>query len=296
VTQALNLPKGPLVDSAWLSDHLGDPGIRIVDATWTWAASSARPDQGFASERIPGAVYFDHAKVADPNSALTDTRPDLEHFRQHVGALGIDEEATVVVYSQKGTAGGASRAWWLFRSFGHERVFVLDGGLVQWKESGGAVESGAALPPAQCRYVSAARPELVTTMESLRRAQEEGGVQILDARPARFFAGEGVFDSGNPAAASLEFGRIPGSLNFPSASVVDGETRQMKSADELAAMLEELGVDLERPVVTTCSLGIGACTAALALATVGAPIPSVFDGAWQEWGGDATTPKTRDKE
>ena len=289
-------PVGPLVDCSWLAEHIDDEELIVVDASWTWAASTARPHESFLEERLPGAIYFDHAKVAAPESKLTDTRASADHFCKRVGALGINPEHTIVVYSQKGTAGGASRAWWLFQSFGHKRVYVLDGGLLHWKALGLSLQSGAPAAPVGCRYVASPDANLVIDLPSLRDRHERGEVQILDARPPGFFAGKGVFASGNEAAKPVEAGRIPESLNLPSSSVVHADTKMMKSPEELLAMLSDLGVDLQRPVVTTCSLGIGACTAALALASVGAPMARVFDGAWEEWGSHESTPKLRDED
>ena len=137
---------GPIVSVQWLRDHLGQDGLRVVDTTWQPLASDKDPRADFEAAHLPGASFLDHRAVADPNSPFTDTRPPKAHFTRIVEAAGIHSDEAIVVYSQRGTSGGASRAWWLFRSFGHTNVAVLDGGLPAWAASGGPTESGGVDP------------------------------------------------------------------------------------------------------------------------------------------------------
>jgi thiosulfate/3-mercaptopyruvate sulfurtransferase len=280
-----------LVDVAWLAAHLQN--VCVVDATWQPLVSQKDPRAHYEAAHIPGACFFDHRAVSEPSSDFTDTRPRASHFAEHVGSLGIGSGDTVVVYSQKGTAGGASRAWWMFRSFGHERVAVLDGGLVGWQNAGHPVATD---PPEieTTSYLAESRDPLVAELPWLRQNVEAAAVQIVDARPAKLFAGEGVFPGGqNPRAPKPEPGRIPGSVNVASSAVVDPETKTLRSSEELRQIFAGAGVDCARPTVTTCSLGVGAATLALALAAAGASEVAVFDGAWEVWGSQPDTPKER---
>ncbi len=285
---------GPLVDPAWLAAHQGNPRLRIIDATWQPLASPKDPRAGFETAHIPGAQFFDHRAIAAPESHFTDTRPTDEHFGNAIGNLGIGNDDFVVVYSQKGTAGGASRAWLLLRSFGHDRVAVLDGGIPRWQREGHAT-SQEPLTCSPVTFIARTLNEMVTRLDDLRSAVEAGGVQIVDARPSELFAGEGVFRGGqNPRAPKPTPGRIPGSHNLPSAAVIDPETKTLRAADELRALLASCGLDISRPVVTSCSLGVGASTLALVLAAAGCTDVAIFDGAWEEWGSHPHTPKERD--
>ena len=280
----------PLVSVDWLLAN-DEPDVRILDATWQSRASGKDPRADFCSTHLPQARFFDHAALASlADGPFCDTRPDREHFARHMSALGIRNGDHVIVYSQKGTAGGASRAWWLLRSFGHDNVSVLDGGLPAWQAAEGATESGeATITPADYRVPTQSR--LVISVDELSHAIARREVQVVDARPAAYFEGRGLYDSGNASAPPITPGRMPRSVNLPSSSVVDSATRQMLAADEIRALLAERGVRLDEPLVTTCSLGIGACTAALALAVAGAPAARVFDGAWEVWGSHPDTVK-----
>jgi thiosulfate/3-mercaptopyruvate sulfurtransferase len=291
---AIDAPRGPLVSPQWVDPLRGAADLKLLDATWTWEASDQRPDENFLRARIPGSVYFDHASMRDPESPFTDTRPSADTFCRRMGALGIRPSDTVVIYSQKGTDGGASRAWWLLRSFGHERVFVLDGGLPRWKAEGRELSTEAGAAPEPCDYggpQGSPREDLVVSLEQVKSPQLDEGRQLLDARPPKFFRGDATFASGNPRVPEVEPGHMPGSINFPAALGVDPETRMLKSASELRALLSAHGIDLERPVTTSCSLGIAACTAALMLEVAGATDYAVFDGSWQVWGSDPDCPK-----
>ncbi len=287
-------PQSPLTTSEWLAEHLNHPGVRVVDATWRPMSSPRDPRVDFAQARIPGATLLDHPRLSQQGSEFCDTRPDAAAFAAHVSALGIGNDDRVVVYSQKGTTGGASRAWWLFRSFGHTNVVVLDGGLPAWRAAGNPVDEAPPQTVERADFTAKDIPQLVVDLPTMQNDTERTARQIVDARPPRFFAGQDIYDSGNAAGPTVQPGRIPGSVNLPFPTIVDPQTMRMQSPAALRAALAELGLDANRPVVTTCSLGVGACTAALALAVAGVSQVAVFDGAWEMWGSHPHTPKTVD--
>jgi thiosulfate/3-mercaptopyruvate sulfurtransferase len=273
---------GPVVGTAWLAEHLGDPDLRVLDATWYLPTLRRDARAEFRQAHIPGAVYFDIDEIADRERGLPHMLPDAATFGAAAGVLGVGDGDRVVVYAGKYLTASA-RVWWTFRAFGHERVAVLDGGLVRWREEGRAVEAG---PPAPVRrrFTPRVRPELVAALDDVRRSVESRSRQVLDARSAGRFAG-----TEPEPRPGLRGGHIPGSLSLPYDRLFrpDG---LLLPPDGLRRAFEAAHVDLARPVVTTCGSGVTACVLALGLHLVGRPDAAVYDGSWTEWGGSADVP------
>jgi thiosulfate/3-mercaptopyruvate sulfurtransferase len=202
------MANSPLVSTQWLAERLGQPGIKVVDATWRMPADQADPQADFRDARIPGAVFFDIDAIADRSSELPHMAPSPEVFADKVGALGIGDDDTVVVYDQLGVF-SAPRCWWTFRLFGHDHVHVLDGGLPKWKAEGRPLETGPAQPPARATITPKFRPELVRSLDQVR-AMLEQGKQVVDARGGARFRAEAP-----EPRASLRGGHMPGARNLP---------------------------------------------------------------------------------
>jgi thiosulfate/3-mercaptopyruvate sulfurtransferase len=272
----------PVVTTEWLSKHLGEPDLRIVDGTWHMPQLGRDARAEFAATHLPGAVFFDIDAIADRGTTLPHMLPSPEEFGAAVGALGIGSGDRVVVYDVRGVV-SAARVWWTFRAFGHDAVAVLDGGLKKWRAEGRPVESG--LPsPARRTFTARRRAELVRDLDAMRANLGSRSAQVLDARSAGRFTG-----TEPEPRAGLRGGHIPGSLNLPYETLYrpDGT---LKPPDELAAAVHTAGVDLGRPIVTTCGSGVTASVLALALHLLGRPDVAVYDGSWSEWGGRADTP------
>jgi len=272
----------PLVTTEWLAKELGAPDLRVLDGTWHMPQLKRDPRAEFAQAHIPGAAFFDIDAIADHATSLPHMLPDAATFARAVGALGIGSGDRVVVYDVRGVI-SAARVWWTFRAFGHDAVAVLDGGLRKWRAEGRPVESGMPAAPARA-FKATARPELVRDLDAVRANITSRAAQVLDARSAGRFAG-----TEPEPRAGLRGGHIPGSLNLPYDSLYrpDGT---LQSPAELRAALQGAGVDLARPVVTTCGSGVTASVLALALYLVGRRDVAVYDGSWSEWGGRPDTP------
>jgi thiosulfate/3-mercaptopyruvate sulfurtransferase len=272
----------PLVSTDWLADHLGDPDVQVVDATWYMTAADGDGARDYAAGHIPGAVHFAIDEIADHASALPHMLPSPAAFAQAAGQLGLRREATVVVYSGAGIF-SAPRVWWSLRAMGFDKVLVLDGGVLKWRAEGRPVETTAATPQ-PTSLAPRHHPELVRSLSDMRGLLANDRVQIVDARPAARFSAEAP-----EPRAGLRSGHMPGARSVPSSSLMrpDGT---FKSAEELAEVFALAGVDTKRPIVTTCGSGVTAATLSMALARLGAPDAPVYDGSWTEWGGRSDTP------
>ena len=272
----------PVVTTEWLAARLGEADLRVVDGTWHMPQLQRDARAEFLAAHVPGAVFFDIDAVADRKTSLPHMLPTAAEFGAAVGALGIGDGDRVVVYDVRGVV-SAARVWWTFRAFGHDRVAVLDGGLRSWQAQGRPVESGA--PAVKPRpFTARARPELVRDLAAMRANCDTRAVQVLDARSAGRFAG-----TEPEPRPGLRGGHIPGSRNLPYETLYRSDGT-LKSVDELRTAVARAGVDLTRPIVTTCGSGVTASVLALALYLLGRRDVAVYDGSWSEWGARADTP------
>jgi thiosulfate/3-mercaptopyruvate sulfurtransferase len=272
-----------LVSTRWLADHLESPEICVVDGSWHMPQLNRDARAEFEAGHIPGAVVFDIDRIADTSNPLPHMLPDAAAFAREVGALGIGNDSHVVAYDTVG-AGSAARVWWTFRAFGHDKVSVLDGGLPKWRAEGRPVEAGAPAPQ-PTNYAARLDPALVRDLGQVRADVESGAEQILDARARGRFAG-----TEPEPRAGLRSGHMPGALNQPFLELYDGDAKTMKQAAELRALFRDAGLDMAKPVVTSCGSGVTACNLALALYLIGKRDVAVYDGSWTEWGGRDDTP------
>ncbi|MDB5550489.1 MAG: sseA [Rhizobium sp.] len=270
-----------VVSANWVEKNLGAPEFRIVDCSFYLPAQKRNAAEEYAEAHIPGAVLFDQDKIADHSSSLAHTIPSPEYFAAEVGKLGISETDTIVVYDGIGMF-ASPRVWWLFRVMGAKNVYVLDGGMDGWKREGRPVTSD--LPePAPAIFKPSYDASKVTSLEAMRKIVDAGKIQIADARSAGRFAG-----TDPEPRAGLRSGHMPGAKSLPSG--VFAENGRFKSLPELRKTIEASGVDLSRPVVTSCGSGITAAIITLALTSLGHADNTLYDGSWTEWGGLDDTP------
>lgn len=269
----------PLISTEDLARRLGDPDLRIVDASWHLDGRDARPD--FEASRLPGAVFFDLEASSDPDSDLPHMLPSPEVFAARMGGLGLSPEHDIVVYDTVGVR-SSPRAWWMFRTMGASRVRVLDGGLPKWRAERRTLEHGPVPMPPPAPFSARLVPLAVADAQAVRAALT-GEAQVVDARAAARFRGEAP-----EPRPDLRSGHMPGALNLPFPDVLNPDGT-MKRGAELEQAFRAAGVDLDRPVVTTCGSGVTAAILSLALAVLGRP-SRLYDGSWAEWGGRTDTP------
>lgn len=275
------------VDADWLQERLGEPGITVVDASWYLPAQKRDARGEYDAAHIPGAVFFDQDAVSDNTSNLPHTLPSPQEFARFVGTLGISADDTIVVYDGPGFF-SAPRAWWMFRVMGVFQVYVLDGGFDGWKVSGRPVTADIT-KIAPCVFHAEFDEARVASLADMRRIVETRESQIADARGAGRFAG-----TEPEPRAGVRSGHMPGARNVP-VSVLS-ENGQLLPKARLREIFEAAGIDLSKPVVTSCGSGVTAAAITLALETLGHTDNRLYDGSWTEWGGLADTPVATGKD
>jgi thiosulfate/3-mercaptopyruvate sulfurtransferase len=267
----------PLVSTKWLADHLHDKKVKVVDASFKMPGVTPLPKEDYERAHIPGAVFFDVDAISDHSNPLPHMFPDAEQFGRDIGALGISNADTVVIYDSGGWV-AAPRAWWMFVAFGHEKVRVLDGGLKKWIAEGHPVQGGHLMvKPATFKATFDARR--VRSLEQMTANLAGKAEQVVDARAKERF--EGSVEEPRPG---LRPGHIPGSRSLPYGELIDAASGTMKPLDDLRAAFSTAGVDLKKPIATSCGSGVSAAVLTLALYRLGVENPALYDGSWSEWG------------
>lgn len=265
-----------LVSTAWLGAHLEDPDLRILDASWYLPQMARDARAEYAAAHIPGARFFDIDEMSDHRSALPHMAPPPEKFISRMRAMGVGDGHQVVVYDGMGIF-SAARVWWTFRLMGKTDVAVLDGGLPKWRAEGRPLED---MPPVlRDRHMTVQRQAgLVKDVTQVAQASKLGDHEILDARSPGRFRG----DEPEPRPG-LRCGHIPGSRNVPFQTLLNPDGT-MKDPAALRAVFDAAGVDLARPVITSCGSGVTAAIINLALERIGHRDHALYDGSWAEWG------------
>lgn len=267
----------PLVSTAWLAQRLDAPDIVVLDGSWHMPATGRQAKTEFEASHIPGAQFFDIDAISDEKSPLPHMLPSTVRFASAVKAMGIGDGTRVVVYDTAGLF-SAARVWWMFRVMGHADIVVLDGGLPKWVVEGRPVTADATPPKFPHHFTPRANAALVRDLADMKRIVADGSEQIADARgPGRFTGTEAEPRPG------LRGGHIPGSRHVHYASLLEPDGT-MKPPAALREIFAAQGVDIAKPVVTSCGTGVTAAIVALALATLGRGDVAVYDGSWTEWG------------
>jgi thiosulfate/3-mercaptopyruvate sulfurtransferase len=272
-----------LTETSELAAELNAPDIVIVDASWHMPSEGKNARAEYLEEHIPGAIFFDIDEIADTKSPLPHMLPPPEKFSSRMRSMGIGDGSRIVVYDSSGLY-SAARVWWTFRVMGVEDVTVLNGGLPKWKREGLPLESGEPRIRSTRHFTSRRNADLVRDLADMKALLKDRSAEIVDARSADRFAGK----TPEPRPG-LRSGHIPGARNLPYGRLLrqDGT---IKSPAQLQALFREAGVDLTKPVVTSCGSGITASVLALALGITGHRRTAVYDGSWAEWGADQSLP------
>ncbi|MBM3568675.1 MAG: 3-mercaptopyruvate sulfurtransferase [Alphaproteobacteria bacterium] len=268
-----------LVSTEWLAAHHDAPDVRVVDATFTLQHTGRQLyDQG----HLPGAVHFDIDDIADDTNPLPHMLPSPEKFSSRVRKLGLGDGSRIVIYNKGLSA--ATRAWWMFRLFGHSDVAVLDGGFAKWEAEGRPTTTDVPTPRER-HFTARMNTMLVRDLDQVRANLPKGGEQVVDVRAAGRFAG-----TAPEPRPGLRSGHMPGAINLPYESLLDAKTQTLLPADALRQRILGAGIDLARPVIASCGSGVTACWLGFALHMLGHRDWAIYDGSWTEWGGRQDTP------
>jgi len=274
-----------LVSTDWLAGRLRERDVVAVDGSYFLPTQKRDAHAEYRAGHIPGAVFFDIEAVSDHSTDLPHMLPGPTQFGEVAGKLGITETDTVVVYDSSGLY-SAARVWWTFRLFGAKTVYILDGGLPKWKAEDRPLETGDSVRPPK-EFHAEMNVGAVAMLDDVRMALAGESVQIVDARPADRFSGKAP-----EPRAGLRSGHMPGAHNVPYARVI--ENGRLVSRERIAAAFTDAGVDLDKPIITSCGSGVTAAILTLALETIGRPPMGLYDGSWAEWGSRPDVPVEHD--
>ncbi|MFH6786370.1 MULTISPECIES: 3-mercaptopyruvate sulfurtransferase [Methylobacterium] len=266
---------GPFVTTDWLAERLAAPDIVVLDGSWYLPAMGRDAEAEYRAGHIPGAIRFDIDAVRDEASALPHMLPSPEAFASRMRQMGIGDGMTIVVYDGMGLF-SAPRVRWTLKAFGAREVAILEGGFPAWVAGGHPVEEGEARPRDRRHFTARLDHSAVANVGDVQRALA-GQAQVVDARSGPRFAGEEP-----EPRPGVRPGHMPGALNLHYAALQ--ENGRLKDEARLREAVAQAGIDLDRPVVTTCGSGVTAAIVSIALETLGRPPRALYDGSWSEWG------------
>jgi thiosulfate/3-mercaptopyruvate sulfurtransferase len=275
-----------LVSTDWLAERLNDPSLIPVDGSYFLPTQKRDALAEYRAGHIPGAVFFDIEAVSDHSTDLPHMLPGPKQFGEAVGGLGIGDGDTVVVYDSTGLF-SAARVWWTFRIFGAKSVYILDGGLPKWKAEARQIDTSET-KRAPKKFNAAMNVGAVALLDDVRMALTNGSAQVVDARSAERFAGNAP-----EPRPGLRSGHMPHAFNVPYDKLL--ENGRLASRDRVAAAFKSAGVDLDKPIITSCGSGVTAAILTFALESIGKEPKGLYDGSWAEWGSRPDLPIERDK-
>ncbi len=273
-----------LVSTEWLAEHLRDRNHVAVDGSYFLPAQRRDAHAEYCDGHIPGAVLFDIEAISDHSTDLPHMLPGPTQFGEAAGKLGISDTDTIVVYDSLGLY-SAARVWWTFRLFGARNACILEGGLPKWKAEGRPLEKGKATRATK-KFNAEMNVGAVATLADVRMALTSDSAQIVDARSPERFSGK----TPEPRAG-LRAGHMPGSFNVPYSRLI--ENGRLLARERIAAAFTDAGVDLDRPIITSCGSGVTAAILTLALESIGKEPKGLYDGSWAEWGSRPDLPVER---
>ncbi len=265
------------VGADWLHDHLLEDDLVILDGSWHLPSERRNAKEEYEKEHIPGALFFDLDKHSRQDTDLPHMMPDAAQFSREMGSLGLSHEMTFIIYDTKGLF-SAARIWWMFRHFGIQKVYILNGGLQAWKNMGYKIESGLKTKP-KTNFLARVENNLTIDLEEMKKAiLSKESPLLFDARSSARFLGREA-----EPRPGVQAGHMPGAINIPYDSLLDN-AQKLLSTKDLQRIFDQKGFTPHQPVIATCGSGVTACIILLALTHLGYNTFALYDGSWSEWG------------
>ena len=264
------------IEPNFLKNKLNDTTVKILDATFFLPDSGLNAEKEYQKEHIPNSVFFDVNKIADPKNPLPHMIPSKDLFSNMMQNLGLNNEDEIIIYDNSPLLSSA-RAWFLLRYFGHKNILILNGGLKNWKKSGGETTAKKTIISKGNFISKTEKKDLVVSLEEMITFSKNNSKIILDARSYKRFIGEA-----KEPRPGLHSGHIPNSKSLASSELLtnDGYLKSIKELDELFSNND---IDKSEDIIATCGSGVSACVISVALYCLGKENVPIYDGSWTEW-------------
>ena len=281
-----------LVQTAWLTEHLNDSDLRILDVTalLTPELENHAEEECFSQGHIPGSVFFNVAAargvLSDNDARLPWTWPSMTQFEATMREYGVGNDTHVIIVARtprEGLDSGTlwcTRAWWVMHHFG-VHCSILEGGIEQWEAEDREMTTDVTMPGTAKFTAADDFSKGLANKDDVLASISDGSTCLVDSLP------ESTFD-GTDSGFGPRKGHIAGAINIPFRSLLQSETSRFKDAD---AIYRELGPLLDKPkVITYCGGAIAATVDAFALKLLGHGNVAVYDGSLMEWSADENLP------
>lgn len=273
------------IEPSTLMSKIDNINLKILDATFYLPDSGLIAEEEYKKKHIPNAIFFDINKIADPNNSLPHMIPSKDLFSKMMQNIGLNKDDEIIIYDNSPFLSSA-RAWFLFRYFGHDKIFIMQGGVKNWENNGGNITNGNVVLEKGNFIASAERKELVVNLDQMILASQNKENVILDARSRKRFLGEALEPRPN-----LPSGHIPNSQSLPSSDLINKDG-YLKSKDEINQIFSNIKVNTSDKIIATCGSGVSACVISIALFCLGKKDIPIYDGSWTEWASSGQEIKT----
>jgi thiosulfate/3-mercaptopyruvate sulfurtransferase len=273
------------IEPSTLMSKIDNINLKILDATFYLPDSGLIAEEEYKKKHIPNAIFFDINKIADPNNSLPHMIPSKDLFSKMMQNIGLNKDDEIIIYDNSPFLSSA-RAWFLFRYFGHDKIFIMQGGVKNWENNGGNITNGNVVLEKGNYIASAERKELVVNLDQMILASQNKENVILDARSRKRFLGEALEPRPN-----LPSGHIPNSQSLPSSDLINKDG-YLKSKDEINQIFRNINVNTSDKIIATCGSGVSACVISIALFCLGKKDIPIYDGSWTEWASSGQEIKT----
>jgi len=273
------------IEPSTLMSKIDNINLKILDATFYLPDSGLIAEEEYKKKHIPNAIFFDINKIADPNNSLPHMIPSKDLFSKMMQNIGLNKDDEIIIYDNSPFLSSA-RAWFLFRYFGHDKIFIMQGGVKNWENNGGNITNGNVVLEKGNYIASAERKELVVNLDQMILASQNKENVILDARSRKRFLGEALEPRPN-----LPSGHIPNSQSLPSSDLINKDG-YLKSKDEINQIFSNINVNTRDKIIATCGSGVSACVISIALFCLGKKDIPIYDGSWTEWASSGQEIKT----